>query len=119
MYLSLCLHVHILLFPLDPPPINNIRVDEICSSDFTVSWTSARDDTGLYYNVMLFPPGQSLSTMDTYYNFTELTPNNNHSVTIATRFEDMTCLGFPMVMMITTSTRQATVPMSELLLLLG
>ena len=69
--------------------------------------------------MVLFPPGQSLTTMDTYNNFTGLTPNTNYNVTVATWFESMTCIGLSMVMMITSSTRQATVPMSELLLLLG
>ena len=68
---------------------------------------------------MLNPSGQLLTTMDTYNNFTGLAPNTNYTVTVATRFENMACLGDPMVMMIATSTIQATVPMSELLLLLG
>ena len=103
------------LFSADPPPINNIRVEEICSNDFTISWTSTGDDTRLYYNVILTPSNQMLTTMDTYNNFTGLTPDTNYNITVATQ-ESMACLGFSMVLRIATVTRQVAVPGSELLL---
>ena len=114
----ICIYICFLpkrLFSADPPPINSIRVDEVCSNDFTISWISTRDDTGLHFIVILAPLGQLTTTMDTNYNFTGLMPNTNYSVTVSTK-ETMACLGLSMVIMVTTVTKQAAVPRSELLL---
>ena len=100
------------------PPINSITVNdsEVCSNDFTVSWTSTSNDGGLPYSVMISPSlsGQIIApTMDNLFNFTELTPNTNYNVSVAT-VGTMQCLGTPTTIMITTATREASVPRSEL-----
>ena len=100
------------LFLIAAPPIS-ITVNETCSNDFTVSWTTTSDGIGSSYNVTLSPPSSILTTMDNSYNFTGLIPNTDYNVTIRA----IQCLGAPTTMMITTSTRKAAVPSSELMLL--
>ena len=86
---------------IDPPPaINSITVDEICTNDFTVSWTSTSNDTGLLYTVTLLPDGETLITTSTSYNFRGLIPNSNYNVTIVPSSSLGT--GIPTIIMVTT-----------------
>ena len=91
--------------------INSITVDEICSDSFTVSWTSTSDEI-LSYNVMLSPPSQSLTTLNTYNNFTGLTPNTSYSVTVVA--SGSLGSGTPMVIVVTTLTVEAGRPLSKI-----
>ena len=97
-----------------PPAITAIEVNEICTNDFTVSWTPASNEEGLSYNVTLsLQSGVILfsdSTIDNSYNFTGLAPNTEYNVPIASVLNS--CTGTSNAIMITTV--QAGVPNSEL-----
>ena len=100
-----------------PPAITAVEVNEICTNDFTVSWTPASNEEGLFYAVTLLQPGMMTamildSTMDTSYNFTGLTPNTAYIVSVASVLNS--CLGTPNTIMHTTLTVEAGVPNSEL-----
>ena len=94
------------------PVINTLTVDDICSDGFTVSWTSTSNETEISYNVMLLPPSQSLTTMNSYNNFTGLTPNTNYSVTVVA--SSSLGSGVPMAIVVTTLTVEAERPMGKM-----
>ena len=54
------------------------------------------------------------STMDTFYNFTDLMPNIPYEVRIFTTSIDNMCSGIPNETMVTTLTVEAGVPQSAL-----
>ena len=101
-----------------PPAITAVEVNEICTSNFTVSWTPASSEEGLSYDVTLLQSditggGVFLdSTMDTSYNFTGLTPNTAYTISVASVLNS--CLGTSNTIMNTTLTVEAGVPNSEL-----
>ena len=98
-----------------PPAITAVEVNDICTNDFTVSWTPAINEEGLSYNVTrLLQSGMIFgdSTMDTSYNFTGLMPNTEYNVSVVSVLSP--CLGLPNTIMLTTLTVEAGVPQSEL-----
>ena len=100
-----------------PPAITAIEVNEICTNDFTVSWTPASNEEGLSYAVTLLRSGimsgiRLESTMDTSFNFTGLTPNTAYNITVASVLNS--CSETPNTIMLTTVTVEAGVPQSEL-----
>ena len=108
---------------IDPPAITAIEVTEVCTNDFTVSWTAASNGEGLSYSVTLFPSGMAGgitpdSMMSTSYNFTDLMPNTAHEVSVATILNS-TCLGIANTTMVTTLTVEAGLPQSELLIVVN
>ena len=102
------------MIAVDPPIINNITVEEVCSNDITMSWASTRNDNdnGLCF-VILLSSNEKQTTSNTSKNFTGLIPNTNYSVTV-TALASETCIGNPESMMITTSTVEAAKPSSKL-----
>jgi len=100
---------------VDPPPINNLTATEVCINDFTVSWTPGNGDTGVLYNVRRSSLAVIQQTMDTSFNLTALTQNTDYMVDIVS--VSSTCSGVPKRISVTTSTREAGVPRSELALL--
>ena len=103
-----------------PPAITAIEVNEICTNDFTVSWTPASNEEGLSYDLILLQPGtlnniRLESTMDTSFNFTGLTPNTAYNISIASELNS--CSGTPNTIMLTTVTVEAGVPQSELIVM--
>ena len=115
-YLSTC--VWFKLCFIDPPAITGIEVTEVCTNDFTVSWTAASNEEGLSYNVTLLSPSMmngrvADAVMDTSYNFTDLMPNTVYNVSVASRLSN-TCVGIASTIMVTTLTVEAGVPHSKL-----
>ena len=102
-----------------PPAITAIEVNEICTNDFTVSWTPASSEERLYYVLILLQSGITnsslLATMDTSYNFTGLTPNTAYNITVASELNS--CSGTPNTILLTTATVEAGVPQSELIIM--
>ena len=88
-------------------------IDEICINDFTISWTSTSSDTGLSYNVILSPPSQTLTTMNTSYSFTGLIPNVTYNVTVVA--SSNSAIGIPAVIMVTTLTVETGRAMGEII----
>ena len=85
------------------PPLaisTTIVIDEICTNDFTISWTTTSNDTGLSYTVKLSPPSQTLTTPNTSYNFTELMANVTYNITVVA--SNNSGNGIPAVIMVTT-----------------
>ena len=104
---------------IDPPAITAIEVTEVCTNDFTVSWTAASNEEGLSYTVTLSSPSIMNDTvvddvMNTFYNFTDLMPNTAYDVSVVSRLAS-TCLGIANTTMVTTLTVEAGVPQSELI----
>ena len=87
-------------------------IDEICTNDFTLSWTATSNETGLSYTVVLSLPSQSLTTTNTSYNFTELIPNVTYNVTVVASSNSGS--GIPAVIMVTTLTVETGRPMGEI-----
>ena len=119
MYIHICNSVRIVLFctyVAAPPAITAIEANEICTNDFTVSWTPASNEEGLSYVVTLFQPGTMNGILDftvgTSYNFTGLTPNTAYNISIASALNS--CSGTRNTIMFTTVTVEAGVPQSEL-----
>ena len=103
---------------IDPPAITGIEVTEVCTNDFTVSWTAASNEEGISYNVTLLSPSMmngrvADAMMDTSYNFTDLIPNTAYNVSVASRLRN-TCVGIATTTMVTTITVEAGVPHSKL-----
>ena len=110
----------ILVILIDPPAITAIEVTEVCTNDFTVSWTAASNEEGLSYTVTLSSPSMMNDTvvdvmMNTSYNFTGLMPDTTYNVSVASTFRSTTCVGIANTIMITTLTVEAGVPQSELI----
>ena len=106
-------------YNVDPPAITAIEITEVCTNDFTVSWTAASNQEGLSYGVTLFPSGMTgditiNSMMNTSYNFTDLMPNTAYNVSVASVLA-RTCVGIVTTTVITTLTIEAGLPQSELL----
>ena len=96
------------------PDITAVEVNEICTNDFTVSWTPASTEVGVSYIVTLQSDVNfGDSTMDTSYNFTGLTPNTEYSVSIVGILN--LCSGTPIMLSNTTVTVEAGVPQSKLI----
>jgi len=100
---------------VDPPSIDNLTATEICVKDFNISWTPGNGDTGIYYNVMISSSIVGHQIINTFFNFTALIPNTDYMVDIFSI--SSTCRGVPKRISVTTSTREAGVPRSELALL--
>ena len=98
-----------LCFIAAPPAITSVEVNEICTNDFTVSWTPASNEEGLSYNVTLSFI-LLVSTINNSYNFTGLTPNTEYNVSIASVLNS--CLGASNTTLLTTV--EAGVPNSEM-----
>ena len=97
---------------IDPPAITAIEFTEVCTNDFTVSWTAASNEEGLSYSVTLLPLNISVNpTMDTSYNFTGLMAATSYVVSIFSRIK--MCLGIPDEMIVTTLAMEAGLPQSE------
>ena len=98
---------------IGPPVINAIEVTEVCTNDFTVSWTAASNEEGLSYTVILLPLNISVNPMmDTSYNFTGLMPANSYVVSVFSILSN--CVGNPTTTMVTTLPVEEGVPQSEL-----
>ena len=107
------IHVCNFLLHIDPPVITAIDISEVCTNDFTVSWTAANNEEGVSYIVVLIPNGITVSpVMETSYNFTELMPNTNYIASVASISAE-TCVGAPDTTTVTTLTVEAGVPQSE------
>ena len=107
------IHVCNLLLHIDPPVITAINIMKVCTNDFTTSWTAAGNEEGISYNVILFSNGTAVfPVMDTSYNFTELMPNTNYIVSVAS-ISARTCVGIPDTATVTTLMVEAGVPQSE------
>ena len=103
---------------IDPPAITAIEVTEVCTNDFTVSWSAANNEEGLSYTVTLLPLNISVnSVMDTSYNFTGLMPDTDYKVNTSSIVND--CSGIATTIMVTTLTAEAGVPQSELLIVVN
>ena len=133
MHMYTCTHVHActsvcmwfkvvlfcMLYTAAPPAITAIEVNEICTNDFTVSWTPASNEEGLSYNVTLFLGIDilTLSIMNTSYNFTVftglITLNTNYNISVSSVLNS--CSGTPNTTMLTTATLEAGVPQSKLI----
>ena len=103
---------------IDPPAVTVIEVTEVCTNDFTLSWTAASNEEGLSYTVTLSSPSMMNHTvvdvmMNTSYNFTDLMPNTAYDVTVVSRLAS-TCVGIRNTIMVTTLTVEVGVPQSEL-----
>ena len=96
-------------FTAVPPAITAVEVNEICTNDFTVSWTPASNEKGLSYDVTLSSPSGIMTTMNNSYNFTGLTANTEYNVSIASVLDS--CTGTPNTTMLTTV--EAGVPNGE------
>ena len=119
----LCSYMHVIVYCIvDPPAITTVEVTGRCTNDFTVSWTAASNEEGLYYTVSLLsllPDGMAVDQMNKSYNFTELLPNTAYNVSVFSRLRTplMTaCLGMPNIAIVTTLTVEEGVPQSELIL---
>ena len=104
----------------DPPAITAIGVTEVCTNDFTVSWTAASNEEGLSYSVTLSSPSVMNDivvdvVMNTSYNFTGLLPDTTYNVSVASRIISTTCVGIANTTMVTTLTVKSGVPQSELI----
>ena len=116
---NVCVCGSILCCFIEPPVVTAIEVTEVCTNDFTVSWTAASNE-GLSYSVTLFPSGMMgdgttlNSIMDTSHNFTDLTPNTSYDVSVASILNS-TCVGIFTTIMVTTLTKEVGVPQSELI----
>ena len=121
IYSPCCLCIYFCTIFIDPPAITGIEVTEVCTNDFTVSWTPANYEEGLSYNVTLLSPSMmndrvADAVMDTFYNFTDLIPNTAYNVSVASR-PSSTCVGIATTTMVTTLTVEAGVPYSELIVM--
>ena len=104
---------------IDPPAITAIEFTEVCTNDFTVSWSTASNEEGLSYTVTLSSPSMMNdivvdAMMNTSYNFTDLTPTTAYDVSVVSRLIS-TCVGIPDTIMVTTLTVEEGVPQSELI----
>ena len=105
---------------IDPPAITVIEVTEVCTNDFTVSWTAASNEEGLSYSVTLSSPSMmndivAEPVIDTSFNHTGLMPDTTYNVSVASRIRSTTCVGIANTIMVTTLTAEAGVPQSELI----
>ena len=109
-----------LMFIARPPAVTSIEVTEVCTNDFTVSWTAASNEERLSYNVTLSSPSMmngtvADATMDTSYNFTNLVPNTTYEISVLSRVN--MCSGMSNEIMATTLMEGTGTPQSELIVL--
>ena len=101
---------------IDPPAITAI-IFEVCTNDFTISWTASNIEEGLSYTVTIFTlngVGTTLNfVMDTSYNYTEPMPDTTYNVSVASRLISG-CLGSPTTKMVTTLAVAEGIPAGEL-----
>ena len=105
-----------------PPAITTADIIEVCTNDFTVSWTTANNEEGLSYDVMLFSPSMMNGIvvnvmMDTSYNFTDLIPDTDYNVSVASRLTSM-CLGIAHTIPVTTLMVEAGLPQGKLIVVI-
>ena len=112
---SLLLYVSAKFCFIAPPAITAIEVAEVCTNDFTVSWTAASNEEGLSYTVTLLPINISVNPAVKSYNFTELMPGTSYDVNIFSRINS--CSGMSNTTMFTTLTVVEGVPQSELIVM--
>ena len=86
VYILLYLYVHVyglkLCCYIDPSAVTTIRVTEVCTKDFIVSWIAPSNEEELSYSVRLFPPGVTDGmvtepVIDTSFNYNGLLPDTN------------------------------------------
>jgi len=80
-----------------------------------VSWTPDNGDVGAHYIVKRSSSIVGQQIIKTSFNFTALTPNTNYIVEVVS--SNSGCLGVSKTVSVTTLTREAGVPRSELALL--
>ena len=107
---------------IDPPAITTADIIEVCTNDFTVSWTTANNEEGLSYDVMLFSPSMMNgivvdAMMYTSYNFTDLMPDVDYNVSVASRLTSM-CLGIAHTISVTTLKVGAGLPQGKLIVVI-
>ena len=107
---------------IDPPAITAADIIEVCTNDFTVSWTTANNEEGLSYDVMLFSPSMMNgivvdAMMYTSYNFTDLMPDVGYNVSVASRLTSM-CLGIAHTISVTTLKLEAGLPQGKLIVVI-
>ena len=75
-----------------PPSIGNMITTNICINDVTISWDHVTSDPTcgpVSYDVTISSSESGgvmmMRITDTSYNFTELTPDNSYTVTVAGR----------------------------------
>ena len=104
-----------LCYYTDPPAITVMNVTEVCTNDFTVSWTAASNEEGISYTVTLLPLNVSMNPMmDTSYNFTGLIPATDYVVNVFSILNN--CPGISTTTMVTTLMVDEGVPQRELVL---
>ena len=102
---------------IDPPAITSVDPSNICTNDFTLSWTAASDEEGISYGVTLLPLNITANPiMDTSYNITDLMPATPYTVHVFSAIN--TCIGIPDVTTVTTLAVEVAVPQSELLIIM-
>ena len=107
---------------IDPPAITTADIIEVCTNDFTVSWTTANNEEGLSYDVMLFSTIMMSSVvvdtmMYTSYNFTDLMPDTDYNVSVASKLISM-CLGIVHTISVTTLKVGAGLPQGKLIVVI-
>ena len=107
---------------IDPPAITPADITEVCTNDFTVSWTTANNEEGLSYDVMLSSPSMMNGIvvdvmMNTSYNFTDLMPDVGYNVSVASRLTSM-CLGIAHTISVTTLKVEAGLPQGKLIVVI-
>ena len=108
------------MFIFCPPAINTIEVTDVCTNNFTVSWTAVNEEELSYtYTVTLSSPNMKNDTVDammnTSYNFTNLMPNTTYVVNILGTTN--MCSGISNETMVTTLMEGAGVPQGELIVM--
>ena len=104
---------------IDPPAITSVDPSDICTNDFTVSWTAASDEEGISYGVTLILLPRNITAnpiMETSYNITDLMPATSYTVHVFSAIN--TCIGIPDVTTVTTLAVEVAVPKSELLIIM-
>ena len=103
-------------FNIDPPN-TDVQINEICINDFNASWTPARNNEGLSYNVTLSGPDLMNdmvinSIMNTFHIFTRLSPNTTYAISVVSELNS--CPGNPSTEMVTTLTENEGVPQGKI-----
>ena len=102
---------------IDPPAITSVDLSNICTNDFTLSWTAASNEEGISYGVTLLPLNVTANPiMDTSYNITDLMPATSYTVDVFSAIN--TCMGIPDVTTVSTLAVEVGVPQSELLIIM-
>ena len=115
-FIAVCVYFIMLVFFIyvGPPfAANYLYEEERCLTDFTISWDPVASDPvcgPVSYNVTVSSSNGVMITVTTNgisYNFTELTPDNNYTVTVVGR-NDVGVGGFSVRIINTATMTEAT-----------